>query len=140
MYIIFSQATSKLEEFDYYSLFVNDNLLYNCFSGGCFVLMVILQAVILVGIIKPIHDHYIKSTVSNNLNNTVDDNLYKNIFCSLMLSSIDICLILFYTLGVKKNLLRAPMLVISYLILNVIFVVCSYKDCRERLFPYRNLF
>ena len=134
------QSTSSLDECSYDKLFIPENVSYSYFASGCFILMIVLQIIIVVEIIKPIYKNYLKSTTAYNLNGKLRNTLYRVVWCSIMLVTADIGLLVAYYTVVKKNLLQPPILFIGYLFVNLLSFVCSYKNCGKRLFPFKTVF
>ena len=136
VYGVKSQTTSKLDGCFHGELYTN--VVYSYLSGGCFLLKTILQTFIFVEIIKPMYKHCRKSTVANN--NKVRDTLYRVVWCAIMMSAGDIGMVVTYFTAVRTNLMRESTLFIAYLFIDVLSLVCSYKDWRKRLFPFVSVF
>ena len=135
---LFNTDTS-LDECRYDELFINENMLYRYFLGGLFLLKTVLQTTILVEIIKPIYKHYLKSTTAYSSNSKLRNSLYRVVWCSIMLVAGDDGLVAAYYTAVKNHLLPASTLFITYLFVDVLSLVCSYKDCGKRLFPFKSV-
>ena len=140
IFVTIIQSTSKLDKCNYEKLFITNSVSYSYFTAGCFILKTILQTIILVETIKPIYKHCVKSTVASSFNNKLRNTLYRVFCCSLILTTADIAMIVVYYTTVVNNIIQGPLLFITYLYVVVLSLVCSYKDCGKRLFPFMSIF
>ena len=143
LFVTVTQTTSDFDECRYHKLFIHENVLYSYFSGGCFILMIILQTILLVEIITPIYKHYLKSTTMYSSNSKLRNTLYRVVWCSIMLLGGDIGLVVAHYTTMNSNtdsVLPGPMLFIVYLFVDVLSLLLSYKDCATRLFPFASIF
>ena len=140
IYETIAQSTSNLDKCNYEELFINKKDFYNYLTGVCFVLKTILQTVILVEIIKPICKHYLKSTVSTSLKGSLRNTLCRVVCCAAILTVGDIGVVVAYFVTADNNIIPGPILYIVFLFVEVLSLVCSYKDCGKRLFPFKTFF
>ena len=64
--------------------------------------------------------------------------MYRVLWCALILTVGDISVAIAYD-AINNELLPAPIVHIIYLFLDVISLVCSYKDYGKRLFPFKSV-
>ena len=140
IYVTAFRGTSERNQCRYGELFTNENVFYGYVSGGMFLLKTVLQTVILVGIIRPIYKHYLKSTTAYSSNSKTRNTLYRVVWCAIMLLAGDICLVVAFFSSVQKGLLPATTLFVTYLFVDVFTLLFSYKDCGKRLFPFKTIF
>ena len=134
-------STSNLDECIYDNLFkTDDKSWYNYLASGLFFFEKFLKVFVLIEIMKPIYKYHMKSNTVNGTNKKVQDTLYRLLWSTVMFSAGDIYLVIVWMSAVRKNLLPAPMVIITYLFINVLSLVSAYDDYAERIFPFMSIF
>ena len=103
-----------------------------------FIITTLLQTIILVEIVKPVYLHYVKTKRTTIPNDRTKKLLIRVIFTTLSFSVSDFALVV-YGIGnilFKRRGSEIYLLMVSNLIINTVSLMCTYADCRKRLFPF----
>ena len=100
----------------------------------CFTIVTIMQTVILVEIVKPIYKHL--NNTSRISNRSLKFTLYRVVIFSLLFSMSDFFFLIIQFIMVKTLNRPMPIVLITNVNLNLISLVCSYKNYKTRLFSF----
>ena len=133
-YFTFVSVNSEECVFD--KAFLSKHLYYSYVTAGFFVLKILFQTIMSAYIIKPIATHFFNNNASNSTNKKIESTLYRIIWCTLSLTASDVCFVLAYVTCFVTHRMRAPIFIVTNVILDSLMLIFSYADCKERLFPF----
>ena len=100
----------------------------------CFAFTTTMQSVILVEIIKPIYKHMHNKALFSS--RSLKLTFYRVVVCSFLFSVSDFLFLIIQFITVKTINRPMPIVLIANVDLNLLSLICSYKNYKRRLFLF----
>ena len=132
-YFMFAKIDSK-ENCLFLKFNFNENSLHVILMATCFAFVTTMQGVILVEIIKPIYKHLNNTNIFSS--RSLKLTFYRVVVCSFLFSVSDFLFLIIQFITVKTINRPMPIVLIANVELNLLSLICSYKNYKRRLFPF----